>query len=249
MKIINQNLPKCENCVIRNASLFGELETMHLDQARALRSSQVVFNAGEHLYHEGDTPDKAFTLYNGWVSLYKNLEDGSRQILRFALPGDLLCYKTKFNTPLDHSAIALTDTTLCAFPLTRFSEVISELPELSFALSSVSEVTTKRCYGTLTAIASFAAEAKVAYLVLSLFIRELSIKKDAVESIHFPITQEDIADALGLTAIHVNRVIQSLKKRGLIHYENKQIWVPDQEALAEVARTDLDELKMLMVII
>ena len=249
MKFINQNVPKCENCAIRNASLFGELESMHLDKARALRSSQIAFTTGEYLYHEGGFPDKAFTLHQGWIALFKSLEDGSRQILRFALPGDLLCYKTNFNTPLDHSAVALTDTTLCAFPLDRFREVISELPELSFALSSVNEVTTKRCYATLTAIASFAAEAKIAYLILSLYIRERSIKGNALESIHFPITQEDIADALGLTSIHVNRVIQSLKKRDLINYENRQMWIPNQEALAEVARTDLDELKMLMVII
>ncbi len=246
MKLNTVNLPKCENCAIRATALFGELETRHLDRARALRSSQVSYTAGEYLYYEGDIPTKAFTVYKGWVTLFKNLRNGDRQILRFALPGDFLCYKVGKNKQLDHSAIAVSDVTLCAFPIDRFREVISELPELAFALSSITETTIKRCHTALTTIASHPAETKVAYLLLSLFIREASLLNNP-ERIPFPITQEDIADALGLTPIHVNRVFQSLRKQGLILCKNRSLGIPDKAALAKVAKISLPELEQLMM--
>jgi len=247
MKIVTQNLPKCKDCAVRNAALFGELETEHLDKARALRSSQVKYSAGDFLYHEGEIPDKAFTLYEGWVTLFKNLESGDRQILRFALPGDLLCYKTGKNRALDHSAIAVTDVTLCAFPIEGFTNTIAELPELSFAISSVTNTVMEQCYSSLTSIASNPADAKVAYLLLSLYVRECSLNNETEDGIPLPITQEDIGDALGLTAIHVNRVIQKLRKLGLIKCKNKVLWVGDQEALAKIARVNLADVKKLIV--
>ncbi|MEE9352020.1 MAG: Crp/Fnr family transcriptional regulator [Thiotrichaceae bacterium] len=246
MKSHTQNLPKCKNCAIRSSALFGELETKHLDKARALRSAQVVYTAGEYLYHEGDIPKKAYTLYEGWIILFKNLRSGDRQILRFALPGDFLCYKVGRHNVMDHSAIVVSDATLCAFPIDRFRDTIAELPELSFAISSITETSTQRCHSSLTTIASHPAEAKVAFLLLSLFIRELDLKKSAT-CIPFPITQEDIADALGLTSIHVNRVFQSLRKQGLIECKNRCLWVPDKSALAKTARIGLAELEHIMV--
>jgi CRP-like cAMP-binding protein len=247
MKSCTQNLPKCEDCAIRNSALFGELETKHLNKARALRSSQVTYQAGEYLYHQGDVPDKAFTIYSGWVSLFKNLEDGNRQILRFGLPGDFLCYKMGKNRALDHGAIALSDVTLCAFPIDRFRTVISELPELAFAISAMTEMINERCHTALTSIASHPAEAKVAYLLLSLFLREQALNRHDDDCVHFPITQEDIGDALGLTSIHVNRVFQSLRKQGLIECKSKCLWVPNQEKLAEVAKISLPEINKLMI--
>ncbi len=246
MKSNTQNLPKCKNCAIRSSSLFGELETKHLDKARTLRSAQVTYTVGEYLYHEGDIPKKAYTLYEGWIILFKNLRNGDRQILRFALPGDFLCYKVGKHNTMDHSAIVVSDATLCAFPIDRFKNAIAELPELAFAISSITETSTQRCHSSLTTIASHPAEAKVAFLLLSLFIRELDIKKSAT-CITFPITQEDIADALGLTSIHVNRVFQSLRKQNLIECKNRCLWVPDQAALAKAARIGLAEIKHIMV--
>lgn len=250
MKIITNNLPKCEDCSIRNASLFGELETKHLDKARSLRSSQIIFSAGEYLYHEGDTSNKAFTINQGWVSIFKDLKEGSRQILHFALAGDLICLKSGRKKILDHSAIAITEVTVCAFPVERFSATIAELPELSFAISAINEVASQRCHATLTSIANHPAEAKIAYLLLSLFIRETSLgNTTATGSISFPITQEDIGHALGLTSIHVNRVIQRLRKKGVIKCESKYLQITNQDALAKIARTDLKKLQQQLIIV
>ena len=248
MKSNTQKLPKCRDCAIRSTALFGELETNQLDKARSLRSAQITYEAGEHLYHEGDIPDKAFTVYSGWVTLFKNLKNGDRQILRFALPGDFLCYKVGKHRAIDHSAIAASDVTLCAFPIDRFRDTIAKLPELAFAISSITESTPQRCHSSLTSIASHPAETKVAFLLLSLYIRELSLHGESDDKcIPFPITQEDIGDALGLTSIHVNRVFQVLRKKGLIECKNRCLWISDRPALAKVAKITLSELESLMI--
>ena len=246
MKSNSKNLPKCKDCAIRASALFGELETEQLDKARSLRSAQQTYKTGEYLYHEGDTAIKAFTVYSGWVTLFKNLKNGDRQILRFALPGDFLCYKVGKHKTVDHSAIAASDVTLCAFPIDRFRDTIAELPDLAFAISSITETTTQRCHSALTSIASHPAETKVAFLLLSLYVREFSLIGEA-ECIPFPITQEDVGDALGLTSIHVNRVFQSLRGKGLIECKNRCLWVNDTEALAQIAKINLSELENLMI--
>ena len=247
MKTNTTNLPACNQCAIRATALFGELELKHLDKARALRSAQIIYEAGEYLYHEGDIPEKSFTVYKGWVILFKDMQNGDRQILRFALPGDFLCYKVGRHNVIDHSAIAVSEVTLCAFPIERFLETIAELPELAFAISSITERTTQRCHTALTTIASHPAETKIAFLLLSLFVREISLHPVNTDCVPFPITQEDIADALGLTSIHVNRVLQLLRKRGLIECKNRCLWVPDKDALAELAKISLPELEHLML--
>jgi len=247
MKTNTANLPACNQCAIRATALFGELELKHLDKARALRSAQLIYAAGEYLYHEGDIPDKAFTVYKGWIILFKDMQNGDRQILRFALPGDFLCYKVGNHKVLDHSAIAVSEATLCAFPIERFRETIAELPDLAFAISSITDRTTQRCHTALTTIASHPAETKIAFLLLSLFIREASLNLDNSDCVPFPITQEDIADALGLTSIHVNRILQSLRKSGVIECKNRCLWVPDKAALAKLAKISLAELEHLML--
>ena len=247
-KYILQDLPKCEDCVIRNSSLFGEIETSHLDNVRSLRTSQITFNTGDYIYHEGDMPAQAYTLQQGWICLFKTFEDGSRQILNFALPGEFLNYKLS-NDPLDHSAIAQTDITLCVFPLDLFKSVLSELPELSMAISSLTEISIERCYSALASTASSNAEVKVAYLLLSLYVREMSLKQDESNSVYLPITQVDIGDALGLTSVHVSRVFKSLQTKGLINYQNRNLCVPNEENLAKVANVSLEEFKKLLLVV
>lgn len=251
MRIITQNLSDCEKCGVCKMTLLGELETTVLDKVMKLRSSQYIYSPGEYLYHAGETPDRALTIHKGWVILFKDLDDGSRQILRFALAGDLLSYRIGLKNTLDHSAIAVSDVTVCSFPIESFRQEKSILPDLSFAISSISELMTAQCYATFTSIAKESGEAKVAFLLLSLFLRESEHslkKKDINEGIFFPITQEDIADALGLTSIHVNRIYQGLRKQGLIECKSKHLRVIDQNKLAKVAHAKLPELKKLMIV-
>lgn len=134
----------------------------------------MTFSSGEYLYHNGDIPSKALTIHEGWVILFQILEDGSRQILRFALAGDLLSYKTGKDKPIDHSAIAVTEVTVCSFPINGFKDTIAKLPELFFAISSITNILTSRCYSTLTSIAKKMQKQSCLFTIKSAHPRRLT---------------------------------------------------------------------------
>jgi CRP-like cAMP-binding protein len=214
-----------------------------LDQVRGLRTSQLLLDTGEHLYFEGDSPSTAHTIYDGWIVLYRTSSEGHRQILRFALPGDFLGYKLGKDAVYDHSAKALSPVKLCTFPIQQILEKMTVLPELHIAIQSMNDAILERCHSSITTIASKSAEAKVAFLFVSLFSREESVRKNHSSQIPFPLTQEDMADALGLTSIHVNRVIKGLRNRGLITCKNRRLDIFDREELIKVAEMDSFEIQ------
>ncbi len=243
MKSITKGLPSCESCPIRSSALFGGLDMEQLDKVRSLRTSQLLLDTGEHLYFEGDLPSTAHTIYEGWIALYRTSSEGHRQILRFALPGDFLGYKVGKDSVYDHSAKALSPVKLCTFSISQISEKMARLPELHIAVQSMNDAIMERCHSSITTIASKSAEAKVAFLFVSLFAREESTRKSQSKHIPFPLTQEDMADALGLTSIHVNRVIKGLRTKGLITCKNRRLEILDHEKLIEVAQMDSFEVK------
>ncbi|MEE9446966.1 MAG: Crp/Fnr family transcriptional regulator [Arenicellales bacterium] len=248
MQTLTKNLPKCQQCPVRASALFGHLNTEMLDVVRALRTHQLVLEVGEHLYHQGDSPSKAYTVYEGWVVLYKNTHDGERQIIRFALAGEFLGYKLGNNTVYDHSAQALSDVKLCSFPI---SEIINEAGKhtaLLLAIQSMNDTTMERCHSSITSIANKTAEQKVAYLFLTLYAREQEVRATEDNCIPFYLTQEDIGDALGLTSIHVNRVVQGLRRKGLLSCKNRCLSLHKIEELIEVAKMDRFEAQQFNLI-
>lgn len=243
MHTIKTGLPKCLQCPVRSSALFGLLNTEMLDKVRALRTHQLLLEVGEHLYRQGDKPSNAYTVYEGWIMLYKNTHDGDRQILRFALPGEFLGYRVGPAAMHDHSAQALSNIKLCSFPIHQILKQASQFTALLEAIQAMNDTTMERCHSTMMTIAHKSAESKVAYLLLTLFTRERSVRAPTNNCIPFPVTQEEIGDALGLTAIHVNRVMQSLREKKLITCQNRCLDILDFVGLIKVAQMDESEIK------
>ncbi len=242
MQTTTRNLPQCINCHIRASALFGSLNTQTLDKVRDLRTCQHILDTGEHLYHEGDPPSNAYTLYEGWVVLYRHTSAGERQILRFALPGEFLGYKVGPQALFDHSAKALTPLRLCTFPIHKIHNFAANSVELVMAIQCMNDALMERCHSSITTIATKSAEAKIAFLLLTLFSRYKGVDNSSQNSIPFPLTQEDIADALGLTSIHVNRILQGLRSKGLIVCKNRCLKILNQNELIRVAQLEAVEV-------
>lgn len=248
MQTITKGLPKCAQCPVRSSALFGKLNTSMLDKVRELRTHQLVLGVGEHLYRQGEKPSSACTVYDGWLVLYKNTIDGDRQILRFALPGEFLSYKVGTDVVHDHSAQALSSVKLCSFPIPKITEEAGRFAELLVAIQSMNDTTMERCHSSIASIANKPAKARIAYLLLTLYAREQSVRSTAESCIPFPLTQEDIGDALGLTSIHVNRVMQGLRAKGLLACQNRCLTILDQPGLIKVAQMDSHELRQYSIL-
>lgn len=238
MRTVKQNLPECKSCSIRSSALFGHIDMQMLDKVRALRTCQIELGLGEFLYRQGDKPSSAFTLYSGWMVLYKTTQNGDRHIIRFALPGEFLGYKVGANATHDHTAQALNKVALCSFPIDRILSESAQQHHLVVAIQSMNESTMERCHSTISTIANKTAEAKVAFLLLTLYARDISVSGQSEEYIMFPLTQEDIGDALGLTTVHVNRVIQGLRNKKLITCKQRCLNILNVKKLATVAQLE-----------
>jgi CRP-like cAMP-binding protein len=233
----------CAECAIRKSALFRPVSEENLDWTQGYRAAQMRLPAQAHLYREGDSPEYCWTLYDGWVKLYKTLVTGKRQILRFAMAGDFLGFQPDLGGPMGHAAQALTDCTLCAFPRGRLTELFQARPEVATQFAWMAARDMRLCQEHLAGMGKKSARERIAYLLLEICHRQRQIARATGrlvpgDRVPVPITQEDIADAVGLTPVHVSRTLSQMRGERLIACAKGEIVIMDEDALTEIAEFD-----------
>lgn len=229
----------CIQCSIRRMALFKPLAgDKTLNAAEHFRSGQVSLPVKTHLYRQGDAYVDSYTLFDGWVMLYRTLKSGKRQILRFALPGDFLNFQPDVFGERTHSAVTLTDCTLCSFDGQHLLEMFRTYPELSLQLAWINarDMTLSEEY--LANVARRSARERIVFLILDIYDRLRARGLNRSDEIPFPVTQEDIADMVGLTVVHVNRTLGVLRRDGLLEVDRRHLRIPNYQALKEIAGYD-----------
>lgn len=233
----------CAQCAVRKMALFRHVPLDRLEWTQEYRTQQYVLEPKQHLYHEGDPPYELYTIYSGWVKLYKVLENGKKQVLRFALPGDFIGFQSDLEGPLKHTAVALTQCILCAFPKARLAELFRGHQQLSSELLMIHARDMGLCHEHLLSTGARSARERIAFLLLELYHRLALLghfRADTADEkgLKVPITQEDIAEACGLTAIHVNRTLKQMRDERLISCANGHLVVMNEQALNRIAHFD-----------
>jgi len=191
--------------------------------------------AGSVLITEGGTDERLYTLLSGWAFRFKSLPDGRRQILNILLPGDTMGVQAELLSASPHGAEALTDVDLCAFRRDTLLVLSREHPELSFDLIWLAALGEKLTDDVLLSVGRRNATERVAMLLVHLYRRAVSAGLKQDDSVPFPLTQMHLADALGLSHVHVNRVLQGLRKGGLVRLSEGRLGIGDLRALRRVA--------------
>lgn len=232
-------LTDCDVCLVRKSALFQGVPYARLTWTQHYRSNQFLAKAKEDIYLQGKKPKHAYTLYNGWVALYKVMENGECQILKYALPGDLLGFQLSYDGKSTHGAKAMTNVTLCAFPVENVTEMLSKEPDVAKRLMQMNARDMEICQQHLICAGKKDARQRLAYLLLETMCR---VRKQVPgdyrqsdNSFFFPVTQEHLGDTLGLTSIHVNRTLKQLKNEGLIDCRNRRVSLINEEKLAGIA--------------
>ena len=187
----------------------------------------------EHLIHEGDRLTCVNLVVLGWAHSYKTLADGRRQILAFLLPGDLCDPHGYILNESDHSIAAVTPLTVAQLSPEEFEAL--NTPRLVQALRWDALVTAAVQREWTVNIGQRSALERTAHLILELFHRSESVGPINAEGYDFPIRQTEMADALGMTAVHTNRILQILRKEHLIELGDKHLGIPDLAALERLA--------------
>ncbi len=243
VRIRRQPHTRCTDCQVRPSSLFACAAVADLPRLERYRETQLEVAAGQTLIYEGERPQFAYTLFSGWVALFQTLQSGKRQILRFGLPGDFIGLQVSGAGVVAYAVEALTDAVFCAFRYPMVGKMLDSEAVIGKRLLAMQIRDSNLCQHHLMGAGRKSAEEKIAFLLLELYHRARLQVPNAEcrdgNSIAFPLTQEDIADAVGLSKIHVNRVLRDLVKRGYILCDHRCLTILREAELAEIAEFEI----------
>jgi CRP-like cAMP-binding protein len=229
------NVP-CKDCPLRTLELFTAHSADEVSLIQSLKRGQIALRAGQTIIHEGQADAALYTLWSGWAFRYKTLADGRRQILNFLLPGDFIGLQQKMSEALTHGVQALSDVQLCVFARDALWELHRAEPHMGFNLTWLTAQEQSVVDEGLLSVGRRNAEERIAALLIVLFKRSAAMLPDGGKGgVPFPLTQQHIADALGLSLVHTNKTLRKLERRGLHHLENGLLFLKDGRALAQTA--------------
>ena len=234
LRVRTEKQTACYQCPIRNLALFEAVDKELLDWTQKFRSQQYILDARRLLYREDDTVSESYTLFTGWIMLFKMLPDGKRQVLRFALPGDFL--GSRGGVPVNHSALAITECVLCGFPQDKLNQLFAERSEIAATLVGIQQRDMTQCYNHMINVGQRSAIESIAGMLIDLYDRCIECHRTArPETIWFPLSQEEIADYAGITLVHVSRVIKELRDQGVLENGHRKIRILDTGELRRIA--------------
>jgi CRP-like cAMP-binding protein len=202
------------------------------------KRGELVAEPGAMILSEGAHSAQLFTLLSGWAFRFKTLEDGRRQILNYSLPGDLLGLQGSIIGAMDHSIEALSPVVLCVFQRDRVSELFRSQPGLSFDVTWLASREERMLDENLLSVGRRSALERAAYLIAFLYKRATAVGLTEHKSLLIPISQQHVADTLGLSIVHTNKTLKKLSERKLIIWHDRACEVLDVDGLMEVAGWD-----------
>lgn len=190
--------------------------------------------ARRNVIREGDRPEHIHLMIDGWGARYKMLPDGARQITAFLLPGDFCDLHATILKAMDHGIATLTRSRVAFIPREKMAS-LTERPSLAKAFWWSTLVDESVLRNWIVNIGRRNAYEAIGHLVCELYVRMKNVGLVTDHRFHLPLTQEEIADALGLTAVHVNRVLQRLRSEDLITLRRGLLVIHDYQRLEEAA--------------
>lgn len=221
---------------------FTTLDAAEREALRRLQRPARAFAAGTPLTWEGQGGQKAFIVGSGWVSSYRSLRDGSRQIVDFQLPGDFAGLRNILFRSSEDSCEAVTDVTLSEVSASDLFAAFGAAPRLGTAMLWALFCEEAMVVEHLVDIGRRSAEARTAHYLLELGARLRLVGLARVDGYDCPLTQYLLADALGLSAIHLNRVLRRLREKGLLTFRDGRVRFDNLDALVGLAGFEMDYL-------
>lgn len=210
---------------------FIPLTDADTEAVRALGEAPVDLPRHAVLRREGEPPRHIYLLLSGWVASSVLLPGGERQIVKFHLPGDMLGTPSMCLAQAADTLTALTAVTVSRVPLAAFGAAFAASPRFAAAMFLSVQRERVALMDRLAAVGRTAAIARVAALLLEMEERSRAVYGGTAGTFDLPLTQEQIGDHLGLTAVHVNRVFRQMVNSGLISRERQRVVLCDPARL------------------
>ena len=221
---------------------FSNSERARLDALVSHRSR--TFAPRETIICEGEKVEEIHLVTSGLAARSKSLPDGDRQIMAFLVPGDLCDVEVFVLAHMDHDIVAVSETTCALIPAREMEELLTESSKLTKALwwSTMTDSAVLR--ERIIDHGRRDARERIAHLFYEMLIRYRIVEETGDDAFDFPVTQQELADASGMTPVHVNRTLQQLRDEGLIEFKNKVLRVLDAPGLKQAARFETNYLHL-----
>jgi CRP-like cAMP-binding protein len=233
------------NPLIKKLEQFVRLSPT--DRAMLMRASSErvrKFEPRVDITREGDRPRDVHLILSGWACRYKQLEDGRRQVVSFFLPGDMCDLNVFILKEMDHSIGTISAVTIADLSREFFEEISAGYPRVATALWWETLVNAAIQREWTMNLGQRTAFERMAHLLCEVFFRLRLAGLTEGLSCEFPLTQSDLADATGLSKVHVNRTLQELRAADLVVLKGKMLTVPSLERLMDAALFNPNYLHM-----
>jgi CRP-like cAMP-binding protein len=229
------NVDTAHGALGRKLSSVIALSNSEIDCIEAMLKRERQVAAGRELVCDGEPYDQTYVIKEGWAIRFKTLSDGRRQILNFVLPGDFVGLFAPLFDVSDHSVAALTD--LVVHPLDPGStvEMFADCPRLAAAIAWSAGRDEAILSEQVVRVGRRSAYERTGHLFVELLHRLRLVGEAKQRSFELPLTQEILADTLGLSIVHVNRTLRRLRENGLLCIKGERVVIGDLEQLTSVA--------------
>lgn len=226
----------------RKIGAFAALSDAELDLLDGAVDAPKKVRARYDLIREGDKPGPVFVVLSGWACRYKLLPDGSRQIVALLVPGDFCDLHANVLDEMDHAIGTLTECMIITIPREKMECLITASPALTHAFWRAQLVDEAVLRTWIVNIGRRDSLERIAHLMLELYVRLRNIGLTEDHEFEMPLTQTVLADALGLTPVHVNRILKSLRERGEMKVGAGTLKILNIDVLVEIAGFDANYL-------
>jgi CRP-like cAMP-binding protein len=225
----------CSACPLRASKHYRKFSPGELKFIETFKIDEVRRDAGQTILTEGENAPYMYTVLSGWVMKYKALEDGRRQIINYAFPGDLLGLQGAAFGKMQHSVEALSPVTLCMFDKKKLWSLYEAHPGLGFDITWLAAHEKSILADFLVTVGQRTASERIAFVLVNLFRRAQlggMIKRGVMQ---MPLTQEHLADTIGFSLVHTNRSLSRVRRLGAFEWHGATFRMLDEQALVEFA--------------
>jgi len=229
--------------LLESPPILAKLNTQEKEALQSLVISESSYPADAVIIEQGACIKTIHLVRSGWGCVYRDLSSGERQIIDFPMRCDFVGLRTadgySYNT-----IKTITPMSVYEIPLTSLEKTIWQLPRLSMIFIELLSRQRSMLIEHLTNVGCRSAFVRTAHFLLELSDRVKSCGMGEPDSFYCPLTQYQLADALGLTPIHLNRMMRELREEGLVMFRSYKVEILDRKRLVEIAEYDGEFMRM-----
>jgi CRP-like cAMP-binding protein len=224
--------------LIQKLQHFRNLSVEDREAIERLITSVQDFAPRQDITSQGDKPSHVHLLLEGWACRYKVLSEGERHIMAYLIPGDLCDVHVALLERMDHSIAALSSCKVAMIPVRAMEAIMEERQHVARALWWATLLDEAILREWLVTLGARPADQRVAHLLCEMLLRSRAVGLTTDDSFELPLTQQELADTMGISIVHMNRTLKVLRDNKLIAIEGTKMAIKDTAKLMEFAEFD-----------